>query len=284
MPGTVAERRSRWLLIAVLGLQLLLLSAQAQTDGGSSRLEVVFVRSVAPFSRAVTATTGFVESLGRGARLRSALEEENRELRAEVARLRASRVEALGIEQELERLSIALEYSAVPRGSLRVADIVYIDHASWLQTLLLYVGDVPVVRNQAVVGVDGLVGRVVVAPSPYAKVQLVTDRAASVGGMVQRTRRQGVVRGSSSGSLDFAYVPLQADVRVGDLVVTAGIDGIYPRGVPIGTVVEVKPGDELFHEIRLTPAVDFGVLDQVYVLDRIPVPEEVKETDADAGS
>ncbi len=165
-----------------------------------------------------------------------------------------------------------------------MADIVYIDHTSWLQTLLLYVGDAEVVRNQAVVSADGLVGRVVVAPHPYAKVQLVTDRAASVGGMVERTRRQGVVRGSSPGSLDFAYVPLQADIRVGDLVVTAGIDGIYPRGLPIGTVVEVKPGDELFHEIRLTPAVDFGVLDQVYILDRMPVPEEVKKADADAGT
>ena len=131
---------------------------------------------------------------------------------------------------------------------------------------------------------DGLVGRVVVAPSPYAKVQLVTDRAASVGGMVERTRRQGVVKGSSSGSLDFAFVPLQADVRVGDLVVTAGIDGIYPRGVPIGTVVEVKPGDELFHEISLAPTVDFGVLDQVYILDRVPVPEEVKAIEPDEGT
>ncbi len=283
MPGTVAERRSRWLLVAVLALQLVLLSAQAQTASGSSRLEAFFVRSVAPFSRAVAATTGFVESATDGMRLRSTLEQENAELRTELEQLRRERVEALGIEQELDRLAVALDYTAVPRGHLRVADIVYIDHASWLQTLLLYVGDASVVRNQAVVSADGLVGRVVVAPAPYAKVQLVTDRAASVGGMVERTRRQGVVRGSSPGSLDFRYVPLQADVRVGDLIVTAGIDGIYPRGVPIGKVVEVRPGDELFHEIRLTPAVDFGVLDQVYILDRMPVPDEVKETDPDAG-
>ncbi len=283
MPGSVAERRSRWLLLGLLALQLILLSAQAQTAAGSSRLEAVFVRSVAPFSRAVAATTGFVRSLAEGARLRAALQEENARLRAEVETLRQERVGTLGVEQELERLARALDYSAAPRGSLRVADIVYIDHASWLQTLLLYVGEAQVVRNQAVVSADGLVGRIVVAAPPYAKVQLVTDRAASVGGMVQRTRRQGVVRGSSPGSLDFAYVPLQADVRVGDLVVTAGIDGIYPRGVPVGTVVEVKPGDELFHEIRLTPAVNFGVLDQVYILDRVPVPDEVKESDPDAG-
>lgn len=284
MPGTVAERRSRWLLVALLALQLLLLSAQAQTPGGVSRLEAVFVRSVAPFSRAVAATSGTIDSFARGVRLRETLEKENAELQAEVERLRKAKVEALGIKRELERLAIALDYAAVPRGELRVADIVYIDHASWLQTLLLYVGDADVVRNQAVVSADGLVGRVVVAPLPYAKVQLVTDRAASVGGMVERTRRQGVVRGSSPGSLELAYVPLQAHVKVGDQVVTAGIDGIYPRGVPIGKVVEVRPGDELFHEIRLTPAVDFGVLDQVYILDRTPVPEEVKGIDPDAGT
>ncbi len=92
---------------------------------------------------------------------------------------------------------------------------------------------------------------------------------AAVGGMVLRTRRQGVVRGGGrrSGGLELDYVPLQADVRPGDRVVTAGIDGVYPRGIPIGTVVPVEQGGQLFHRIQLAPAVDFGALDQVYLLD-----------------
>ena len=90
---------------------------------------------------------------------------------------------------------------------------------------------------------DGLVGRVFTVAGPYAKVQLITDRAAGVGGMILRTRRQGVVRGGGRGSgLELDYVPLQADVRPGDRVLTAGIDGVYPRGIPIGTVVSVEPG------------------------------------------
>ncbi len=283
MPGTVIERRSRWLLLILLALQLVLLSIQAQAPGGSSRLEFAVVRTVAPVSRAVSTGTDFVRGISEGARLRRTLEHENAELRSEVERLRRARVEAFGLEQELARLSVAVDYSAAPRGGLKVADIVHIDHTSWLQTLLLYVGDAEVVRNQAVVSANGLVGRIVAAPSPYAKVQLVTDREASVGSMVQRTRRQGVVRGGSPGTLELAYVPLQADVRVGDLVVTAGIDGIYPRGLPVGTVTSVTPGDELFHDIRLTPAVDFGEIDQVYVLDRVPVPDAVKQTETDAG-
>ncbi len=133
--------------------------------------------------------------------------------------------------------------------------------------------------NQPVLSPEGLVGRVVNVAGPYAKVQLITDRAAGVGGMILRTRRQGVVRGGGrgSGGLELDYVPLQADVRPGDRVLTAGIDGVYPRGIPVGTVVSVEQGGQLFHRIQLAPAVDFGALDQVYLLDYEAVPQKVKE-------
>ncbi len=133
-----------------------------------------------------------------------------------------------------------------------------------------------------VVSPVGLVGRLVLVAPPYAKVQLITDRSASVGAMIERTRRQGVVRGTQSGALELDFVPLQSDVRVGDRVRTAGIDGIYARGIPVGTVVSVEPGSELFHRIQLRPAVDFGRLDQVFVVERETVPEEIKEAALDA--
>lgn len=123
-------------------------------------------------------------------------------------------------------------------------------------------------------------GRVVLVSGPYAKVQLVTDRSAGVGVMIERTRRQGVLRGAGGGGLELDFVPLQAEVQVGDAVVTAGIDGIYPRGIPVGRVVSFEPGDELFYRIRVAPNVDFGLLDQVYVLGRLQVPDEMKEADA----
>jgi rod shape-determining protein MreC len=109
-------------------------------------------------------------------------------------------------------------------------------------------------------------------------VQLITDRAAGVGGMILRTRRQGVVRGGLGTGLELDYVPLQADVRPGDRVLTAGIDGVYPRGIPIGTIASVEPGGQLFHRINVAPAVDFGTLDQVYLLEYQAVPQTLKET------
>jgi len=86
------------------------------------------------------------------------------------------------------------------------------------------------------------------------------------------------VRGDGAGGLVMDYVPLQAAVEIGDRVLTAGIDGVYPRGVPIGTVVRVDPGSELFHSIVVAPAVDFGLLDEAYVLERAGLPPQLMET------
>ena len=138
-----------------------------------------------------------------------------------------------------------------------------------------------VAPDQAVVAPEGVVGRVVSVNGPYAKVQLLTDRSATIGAMVRRTRRQGVIRGAEEGLLRFDFVPLRSDVRLGDEVVTAGIDGIYPRGIPVGRIVRVEDGDELFLRIDVAPAVDFGTLDRAFVLAQERLPDELREPLAD---
>lgn len=279
----VNERRIRWIFLFLVIGQFILITAQIPVLGSEqSRLESALLGIVSPLGQIVGGGTKTL-LLGAGnLALRRTLLDENRRLRAEVDELRRLKMRSFGLEEEVERLTEAVVYSRTTGNPLQVADIVYIDHASWLQTMVLSVDRATVEMNQPVVSGKGLVGRVVVVGGPYAKVQLITDLSASVGVMIQRTRRQGLARGGGGGELDLDFVSLQADVRVGDLVVTAGIDGIYPRGIPVGTVTSVEPGPELFHEIRMVPTVDFGLLDQVYVLDRVPVPEEIKEALPDA--
>jgi len=279
----VNERRIRWLLVLILVGQLVFLSAQIRDPaGGGTYLESAFMRLVSPVARMVAGSAGAVSSLSDELSTRRSLIRENRRLRETVSNLRRRQIQAFGVELELERLAEALEYARETDLPLRVADIVLIDHASFVQTLVLRIEHGGVEPNQPVVVGDGLVGRVVITAGPYAKVQLVTDRSASVGAMIQRTRRQGIARGAGGGLLELDFVPLQEDVRPGDRVVTAGIDGIYPRGLPVGTVVAVEPGSGLFHRISLRPAVDLGVLDQVYILESEPVPDSVKELTPDA--
>ena len=209
-------------------------------------------------------------------KLASSLREDNERLRTMVESLQRDLVRLHGVEEELARLARLSGYSRRQAGTFFVADVVYVDQVSWLRTLVLYTGTAEPRHNQPVVTAGGLVGRIVVPAERYAKVLLLTDRSAAVSAMIQRSRRRGMVRGAGDEDLLLDNIPLQEDVRVGDQVVTAGIDGVFPRGIPIGAVTAVEPGPELFHRIRVKPHIDFGLLDQVYVLTEQVVPSEIK--------
>lgn len=277
------ERRTGWVLIVVLVAQLVYLAVQG-ASAGDTVFESVGLRVLGPAARFVTNLPAGFSGLREGMKMRGRLLDENQRLRREVEDLRLRLLQLSDLEDEARRLGEAVRHAMPPIGRIRAVDVVYVDHASWLRTLVVYIGEVPTRVNQPVLSANGLVGRVVTVAGPYAKVQLITDRAASVGAMILRTRRQGVVRGSGrGGGLELDFVPLQSDVRPGDRVLTAGIDGVYPRGIPVGTVLSVKPGGgQLFHSIELAPAVDFGALDQVYLLEYEPVPQALREADPGA--
>jgi rod shape-determining protein MreC len=274
----VDERRTGYLLTVLLLGQLVLVAIEGSRSTRSrTYAEMIGMRALGPVARLVTAASGGAVAAGHKVELQGQLLDENRRLRRDVEELRLRLLRLGDVEQELSRLGDAVRYSAPLLGEIRAVDVVYADYASWLRSLMLYTGSQPAAVNQPVLSSAGLVGRVVVVAGPYAKVQLITDRAASVGAMILRTRRQGVVRGSGQegGGLSLEYVPASVDVRPGDSVLTAGIDGVYPRGIPVGTVVSVEAGGQLFHKIRLAPAVDLGALDQVYLLEHAPLPQQL---------
>lgn len=276
----MTERRIFLLFVVVVLGQLVLLTAQIPSRRGEgSTLDVIALRVLAPPSRLITSGVDLLAGLRRVLRTQSSLQAENRELNAEIRRLRLEAAHRYGLELQLDRLARALDYRPPSPGRVQVADVVYADHASFLRTLVIYLphpsASDDISSINPVTTSSGLVGRLLDRQGDYARVQLITDRASSVGAMIERTRRQGIIRGAEGGLLLLDYVPLQADVHSGDLVVSAGIDGVYPQGIPVGTVLSVEPGNELFHRIRVVPAVDFGALDQVYVLVREALPAEL---------
>ena len=176
---------------------------------------------------------------------------ENAELRQRVDDLQRQLLRLQTVEGAFLRLGEAVQYARRSQQPLQLADVVYADYTSWLRSLLLYVGDRGGKVDQPVIDDRGLVGRVVAVGGGYAKVQMITDRTSAVGAMLERTSRQGVARGDSRSGLVLDYVPLQADVRPGDRVVTAGIDGsnraaYHRRGAA------VRPATPLFHHVEVT--------------------------------
>lgn len=273
----------RWthalLLVLILG-QMILLSSRPGASG--SHLERFFFSLLTPISHGGSSVAELLTTISGAFDSNRVLRADNQSLREDLARMEEEVLRLRGLEEELERLSQLSGYSRPEGGSLYAADVVFIDRSSPLRTLVIYSGYARPQRNQPVLAADqggGLVGRVITATGHYAKVQLITDRALSVGAMIERTRRKGLVQGFDESTLILDHIPLQEDVEPGDLVATAGNDGVFPRGLPIGRVARVTPGtDGLFHRIVVKPANDLARLDRVYVLTRQILPLNVRET------
>jgi rod shape-determining protein MreC len=118
----------------------------------------------------------------------------------------------------------------------------------------------------AVISPTGVVGRVIMPTSRASKLQLLIDRNAAAGALIERSRAQGVVVGTGTDQLRMDYVSGTADLKVGDRVVTSGIDGIYPKGFVIGQIESIQRGAGEFSGITVRPAVDFSGLESVLVV------------------
>ena len=118
----------------------------------------------------------------------------------------------------------------------------------------------------AIIAPAGIVGRLVVPSLRSAKVQLLIDRNAAAGAIIERTRAQGVVVGAGDDRLRLEYASEVFDIVAGDIVVTSGIDGIYPKGFIIGRVESVERSGLAYKRIMIKPAVDFSSLEDVLVV------------------
>ena len=239
-------------------------------------MEQWLLRLFGPVAGATAATSSGVGSFFDSVKWVGTLRRENAQLKRDLEDAHYEMSRLHGIEEELDRLSRLTSYTRVAGEVSFVADVVFTDPRSWLRTLVIHTGREQAERNQPVVTDQGLVGRVLEASGGYAKVLLLIDRSASASAMVQRTRRQGLIRGAGESGLWLDNIPSRSDVRIGDRIVTAGLDGVFPRGLPIGVVTHVQATAGLFHHIEVEPAVDLGLLDQVYLLPYQPLPDSVR--------
>jgi len=184
------------------------------------------------------------------------LEEESLQLR-----------EALVASGRLQRIAEMRERYEIP---MLPAELVGADGSPWFRSVLVDRGRAHGIRSgMPVLSEQGLVGLVTATSSRSAKATLVLDRQTAIDGVVQRSRARGIVRGKGANELVFEFVARGSDVQAGDEVLTSGLDGVYPKGLRIGTVREVaEPGSQLLQQASVQPSVDFGRLEQVFIMLR----------------
>lgn len=267
MAFTDSRTRTGYLLLTVVVGHVLLISAQVNSKTGVPILEAVGLGTFAQVQRAMTSGVGGIRGMWDGYLGLRHVQAENQELRRRLAdtEVQLQQQRALADRSRgLEQLLLLRDRTALQTTG---AEIIGGGATPDFRTVTIDKGDREGIKaDMAVIAPAGAVGRVVVTSSGASKVQLLIDRNAAAGALVERSRAQGVVVGSGDEQLRMDYVSEVSDVVVGDSVVTSGIDGIYPKGFAIGRVDAVEKAGSSYRRILVRPAVDFSSLEEVLVV------------------
>lgn len=204
------------------------------------------------------------------------VEDENRQLRRELELLKEQNGQLREASAATERLATLLEFKKQALPTLVAAQVIGRDTGNWYKTIIINKGSSDGLQaDQGVITPVGVVGRIVKTTSSTAVVLLVTDPNNAIAGLIQRTRDEGIVEGTTQGLARLKYIPLLSSARSGDRVVTSGLVGGFPRGLPIGTITKIDKEEEaLFQSAELSPEVDPNRVEEVLVIQSSAVPTE----------
>ncbi len=199
---------------------------------------------------------------------------ENRALKEQIATLEAERNRLFEAKLANDRLTELLEIrTRILRESV-AATVISHSPSSWFRTVTVDKGShAGIHRGMAVITPRGVVGKVVSVEGDTAKVMLLTDHMSGLDVITQRTRVRGIVSGSVDGGPIVKYMGRNEDVRPGDRLITSGLDGTFPKGLLVGTIVDIaddEPG--LFRRVRVSLAVDPLVMEEVLFVSDKPRP------------
>ncbi len=261
------RQRSGYLFLVVMLAHILLISTQVSSRSGVPVLEGFAFGVLSEIQRGVSAMVSGVSRTWSGYVVLRRTSEENEELKRRLAAAEIQVQEQRAQADRARGLAELLELRKAMPLTTAAAQIIGGAAVPGFRTVTIDKGVRDGLKaDMAVVAPAGIVGRIVMPGGRSAKVQLLVDRNAAAGALVERTRAQGVVVGDGENRLHMEYVSEISDIIVGDVVVSAGIDGIYPKGFVIGRVESVEKSGPAYRRIVVRPAVDFSALEDVLVV------------------
>ena len=257
-----------WIWILFIFLALLLLSSNMGGKGSWNPAEQIVVEVTAPFQRLTKGTINTIEGIWLKYFGLVNVRDENSRLLREIDTLRMENHRYQEVLATQERLQKLLKFKKTINWPVLAAQVIGRDPTGWFKSVLIDKGENSGLKvNMPVVNADGVVGRLVSVSPNYSKVLLIIDQNSAVDSIIQRSRDEGIVRGLSVKLCKLDNMVKTSDVIVGDKVVTSGLGRVYPKGLPVGEVLEVVniPG-ELFKDIKVSPMVDFSKLEELLVI------------------
>jgi len=266
MPGFITKYKKSILILALFTVLFWLLTIQVR-HGRFSLLERPVLAVSGILERIIIWPFNAVVSIGKGYVFLVDTRQQNLRLQEELDRLRIENSAANELLLENERLRQELDFRKTRPPSTVAVQIIGKDLSPASSTVTISKGSADGIRkDMAVITPEGVVGKVQAALSGTAKVILLTDPGSTVAVRVQRNREEGLLEGKLI-SCALKYVSFYADIQEGDLLVTSGLDGIYPKGLPVATVTKVKKHEaSTFQTVVAKPAVRLSRLEEALVL------------------
>ena len=251
-------------LIAVNIIGLSVTSRRSTSFG----IERIAISAIAPFQELVTRTLRFTRDIWRQYFYLVTVAKENQVLMHQMNQAVENKNQWRETEMANTRLRNLIDFQKNISERVIAAEVVGKDPSTWFKTVIIDKGEADgLSKGLPVVISQGIVGQVIEVSNHYSKVMLIIDSNSAVDSLVQRTRARGVIKGASTDQCRLDYVLRKNDVRIGDTIVSSGLDGVYPKGLRIGHVSRVIEHDaDIFHEVIISPFVDFEKLEEVLVI------------------
>ena len=194
--------------------------------------------------------------------------EENLSLHEELSRLKNENIQLLESKAALDRMEALLEFKEQSSHQIIAARVVGRDPTNWNRMVVIDKGERDGVAVDMGVSVSaGVVGRVIKTTPEFSRVLLLTDRNSAIAVFIQRTRDEGLVEGTEKGLARIKYLSMLSELNKGDLVLTSGLAGSFPKGLLIGRIDRwEKRETALFQQAEVIPEVDLSKLEEVMVI------------------
>src|SRR5579862_1616239 len=270
MESVLGRYRNLTILVGVLFLQVLGLAVQVKrsSDAEHTRLIRIWaVDAITPFERAFVRLQNGADELFHNYLFLRGVRAENRELKQQIEHMRLEQVRLGEDAAQARRLQSLLNFKEQLISKTVPAQVIGSSGSDLSRSIYIDKGsDDGIAQDMAVITANGIVGKVLRVYPSTSLVLMINDQSSGVGALLEKSRLQGVLRGTPTGELVLDRVMSDEQVAPGEVVLSSGGDQIFPKGLPVGTVTNVTPGRDLFLNIKVKPTADLNRLEEVLVV------------------
>jgi len=270
MENLISRYRNLTILAVLLFGQVLGLAIQVKRSGENTSTRLIRVWAVdmvTPLEKGIVSLEAGVGGLWHNYFYLRGVRQENRELKEKIQQMEIERVRLNEDAEQARRLQELLGFKEQFIAKTVAAQVIGSSGSEQSRSIYIDKGSRDGIKpDMAVITADGIVGKVLRAFKSTSQVLLINDQTSGVGAVLEKSRLQGVLRGTPAGEVVLEKVMTDETVQPGEKLLTSGGDQIFPKGLPLGTISKVSPGPDLFLNIRIKPSAQLSKLEEVLVI------------------